>query len=189
LTWAQLVNSTFFLELPNWPVWLKSCHQVILPTRNPRDQYLSAEGGGGREVRADREIPALWETFTLIRLTQRDDNWLQPGDMVCLQAANGQYLTAEGGGGREVIANRARPSEWETFIIEEVNATGTPAPLPPGQKIQDGDSITLRTQDNKYYMTAERGPNEGGGAVNMNRTQAGDWERFIIKFPESSPGP
>ena len=179
LTWAQLTGATFFLELPNWPIWLKSSHKLQLAAGNPRDQYLVAECGGGREVRADRDVPALWETFTLIRLTQRSDDSLSSGDLVCLQAANGQYLTAEGGGGREVAANRGRPGDWETFIIEEVGS-GT---------IRSGDQIRLRTPDGKYYMTAEMGPNGGGDVVNMNRTEAAAWETFTIEFPDPAQFP
>jgi hypothetical protein len=35
-----------------------------------------------------------------------------------LRADNGQYVCAEGGGGREVVANRDRAQEWETFTVE-----------------------------------------------------------------------
>jgi hypothetical protein len=43
------------------------------------------------------------------------------GDRVALQAANGQYVVAEGGGGRSgsgsVNANRGAVGAWETFVI------------------------------------------------------------------------
>ena len=35
-----------------------------------------------------------------------------------LRANNGQYVCAEGGGGREVVANRDKAQEWETFTVE-----------------------------------------------------------------------
>ena len=35
-----------------------------------------------------------------------------------LRANNGQYVCAEGGGGREVVANRSARGAWETFELE-----------------------------------------------------------------------
>jgi hypothetical protein len=71
-------------------------------------QYVCAEGGGGREVVANRNWIREWETFKLI---DRGNN------KVALQAHNGQYVCAEGGGGREVVANRNWIREWETFKL------------------------------------------------------------------------
>ena len=35
-----------------------------------------------------------------------------------LRAYNGQYVCAEDGGGGEVVANRDKAQEWETFTVE-----------------------------------------------------------------------
>jgi hypothetical protein len=69
-------------------------------------QYVCAEGGGGREVVANRNAVNAWETFKLLNLGNNN---------VALQAYNGQYVCAEGGGGREVVANRNAVNAWETF--------------------------------------------------------------------------
>lgn len=69
-------------------------------------QYVVAEGGGGREVRADRWAQGAWETFDLVPMG---------GDRHALRAASGQYVVAEGGGGGVVNANRWSPAAWETF--------------------------------------------------------------------------
>ncbi|MEU1971177.1 hypothetical protein ABZ477_05965 [Microbacterium sp. NPDC019599] len=37
------------------------------------------------------------------------------GDNSALQASNGRFLCAEGGGGRELVANRGQIGEWETW--------------------------------------------------------------------------
>lgn len=37
---------------------------------------------------------------------------------VAFRAAGGQYVCAEGGGGREVVANRPTAGGWETFTLE-----------------------------------------------------------------------
>lgn len=71
-------------------------------------QYFCAEGGGGREIVANRDWAKEWETFKLLDLGE---------NKVALQAFNGQYVCAEGGGGREVVANRNWVREWETFKL------------------------------------------------------------------------
>lgn len=42
------------------------------------------------------------------------------GRRIALRAADGHFLCAEGGGGREVVANRDDAGPWETFEIVEV---------------------------------------------------------------------
>jgi hypothetical protein len=70
-------------------------------------KYLSAEGGGGREITASRTAIGSWETFSMTVLNSQGD--------ISLRASNGQYVCAEGGGGKELLANRAAVGPWETF--------------------------------------------------------------------------
>jgi hypothetical protein len=90
-----------------------SQHRVIgaRALRAANGQYVCAEGGGGREVVANRDQILGWETFSLIDLGN---------SRVALRAANGQYVCAEGGGGREVVANRDQILGWETFELVSV---------------------------------------------------------------------
>ncbi len=80
---------------------------------------MVAENGGGGNVNANRTSAGPWESFRLLNLEGRSD--FQTGDRVALQAANGQYMVAENGGGGSssgsVKANRAAVGPWETFII------------------------------------------------------------------------
>lgn len=117
-------------------------------------QYVSAEGGGGAEVVANRDEVGEWETFELIELE---------GTKIALRAYNGQYISAEGGGGGEVVANRDEIGEWETFDLVEL-----------------GDNkIALRVY-NGQYISAEGG---GGAEVVANRDEVGEWETFeLIKL-------
>jgi hypothetical protein len=39
------------------------------------------------------------------------------GNSVALRTSNGQHVCAEGGGGRELVANRSVVGEWERFRI------------------------------------------------------------------------
>ena len=71
---------------------------------------MCAEGGGGRELVANRGAVGPWETFRYM--------WWDVEDKISLQTADGSYVCAEGGGGRELVANRPGIGEWEKFRIE-----------------------------------------------------------------------
>jgi hypothetical protein len=60
---------------------------------------------------ANRDWILAWETFRRIDLGNNE---------VALQAANGQYVCAENGGGSNLVANRDWILAWETFGIEEL---------------------------------------------------------------------
>lgn len=111
--------------------------------------FFAAEGGGGREVVANRSQAFGWETFTVVVLG---------ANRIALRASNGQYLCAEGGGGREVVANRNAIGGWEQFTVERIG----------------GNRIALRAW-NGQYLCAEGG---GGREVVANRNAIGGWETF-----------
>ena len=116
-------------------------------------QFVCAEGGGGRELVANRSSAGPWEIFTLFKLPGRDQ--------VALKALNGQFVCAEGGGGREVVANQSKAGEWETFTLVKR----------PGN-----NKIALKAA-NGLYVCAEGG---GGGEVVANRSDAREWETFTL---------
>ena len=105
-------------------------------------KFVVAENGGGGVVNANRSEAKEWETFTLLDLNEGE---LEFGDPVALKTFNGLFLTAIGGGGGELIADRTVPAAWGTFFIVGV---------PPGRrgKIQSGDKIALRTQNEKFVV-------------------------------------
>lgn len=78
--------------------------------------FLVAEGGGGQEVKADREWAHQWETFVINKVD--GPGQIRFGDAVSLQSHNGKYVVAEGGGGGVVNANRATVGAWEKFKIQ-----------------------------------------------------------------------
>ena len=89
-----------------------------------------------------------------------------------LKAYNGQYMCAENGGGCEVVANRSRAAEWETFTIHDEN----------GGKLESGDMIYLASCSGKF-MCAEGG---GGREVVANRENPSIWEKFCIQKANGS---
>jgi hypothetical protein len=126
--------------------------------------YVCAEEGGGVYgesigdlpkgiLIANRETAGLWETFTL---TQID------GSHIYLRSSDGSYVTAEGGGGSILVANRQYGSEgpgpWETLAFE---------PQPDG-------TVALRVWGGQY-VTAEL-----NGSMNAVRAyeSPGPWELF-----------
>ena len=127
------------------------CNYIALQARN--GQYVVAEGGGGREVNANRNAIGPWEIFHVVPLG---------GTEVALQANNGQFVVAEDGGGREVNANRNAIGPWERLNVIRL--------WPP----QD-DAVALQVH-NDQFVVAEDG---GGREVNANRDFLGPWETFI----------
>lgn len=61
--------------------------------------YVTAEGGGGSILNVNRTWRREWEAFTLERVAGQPGQPVQAGDRIALRAANGQYVTAENGGG------------------------------------------------------------------------------------------
>ncbi|CAE6506528.1 hypothetical protein NMYAN_220023 [Nitrosomonas nitrosa] len=140
--------------------------QIALESSN--GSYLVAEGGGGREVLANRDGVGLWETFHLFNRTRPGEE-LRHRDSVTLQAWNGRFLSAEGGGGGEVRATLGWIENSSIFTIEKLNGSGV---------IRSGEQVALRVS-NGNYVVAEGG---GGGAVNANRERRASWETFKIKI-------
>jgi hypothetical protein len=134
--------------------------------------YMTAEGGGGGVVNANRTAASTWETFTL---TDLNGGSLTDGDQIYLQALNGNYVTAEGGGGGAVNANRGAASTWETFIIHRVG----------GGAIHSGDQIQLQTLVLGEYVSAANG---GGAGVTADRAVASTWETFAIGITGAAGG-
>jgi hypothetical protein len=145
--------------------YMDTVEEVLVPVKQKKialqahnGQYVCAEGGGGREVVANRDRIRSWETFKLIEL----------GDgKIALQAHNGQYVCAEGGGGREVVANRDRIGRWETFKLIEL-----------------GDGKIALQAHNGQYVCAEGG---GGREVVANRDRIGRWETFKLELLGNKP--
>jgi hypothetical protein len=133
----------------------------IVNLRASNGQFVVAEYGGGREVKADRNAAGDWERFVVIDLNGGE---LVSGDKVRLRAQNGKFVVAENG---MMKANRDVASTWETFTITKVAGSGT---------VRSNDKINLRAWDGRYVV-AERG---GGKEVKADRAKAAEWEAFTI---------
>ncbi|BAS59713.1 hypothetical protein NIES2135_07550 [Leptolyngbya boryana NIES-2135] len=74
--------------------------------KHPNGQYFCAEGGGGKEVVANRSQIGPWETFELVQLI---DN------QVAIKASTGHYVSVQWSGKNQVFANRSAIGPSETF--------------------------------------------------------------------------
>jgi hypothetical protein len=143
---------------------------VTVSIRANRGQLLSAVGGGGGDLLANRYAVGQWEEFTII---DRNGGALMSKDKVCLETFRRYFVVAESGGGREARANRGNCGPWETFTIVKIASNGWPVE----GEIEIPGRVAFRSA-NGSYMVAESG---GGGAINVNRPAIGPWETFRLK--------
>lgn len=141
--------------------------------------YASAANGGGSNVTVDRAVARGWERFTI---TDRTNPSLTDGDIIWLQALNGNYLSAECGGGDgtgapdgtvcgNVDANRTEARSWETFTIIKLGGSS-------GSLIQSGDQVAFVSLLGNY-CSAENGGGPGS-IMDCTRSQVGRWETWTL---------
>ena len=140
--------------------------QIAITAHN--GSLVAAQGGLGGELLVNtRTSFGPSESFRLFNRT-RPGEAPHHGDAVVLQASNGRFVSAVGGGGG--LLNAA--SEWidasSTFTIEKVSGTGI---------VDSGDRIALKTA-NGNYVSADG----GGGAVSATVTRLDAWEIFSIRI-------
>ncbi len=147
---------------PDWMFVTSLIARVQIKTGD--GHFLTAEGGGGSAVHADRRQPGEWETFVM---AASDGGPVLDGDRVTLRTSDARhYLQASLGGGDLLTAAGTIEGSWETFVVE----TGRDA------SIADGDTCRLRTTTKPaWYVSADAG---GGGDVHVNQRSAGRWETF-----------
>ena len=81
------------------------------------------------------------------------------------QASNGQYVSAENGGGGAVDANRDVAGPWETFHLDLIDGG-----------LADGVRLRIRANNDQYVQAV----NHGGGDVDAASNKAGAWETFTL---------
>lgn len=153
---------------PDWTFVTRLAPRVFLRTSSGT-HYVTAVGGGGTTTAADRQTPAVWETFTLRTL---EGGPVVSGDRITIATSDNVHLlqVADGGGG-PLTATSSAAGIWETFVIESNG----------GGPIANGDAVALRTATSPpWYVSADLG---GGGTLNVNGRSQGAWETFTIVIP------
>lgn len=150
--------------------------------------HLRFTGHGGRYL-----LTVEWRLRTLPHRVEK----------IALQAHNGQFVVAEGGGKLQLMANRAHIREWETFglirltsnrvALLAINGDYVAAEDGGGRELianrplirewetfrleeVGGDRVALRAH-NGQYVAAENG---GGRELVANRVRRDAWETFRL---------
>ena len=143
---------------------------IAITLQSINGYYVTAEGGGGGDVNANRTAAYAWESFELIDL---NGGSLESGDTVYVQTSNFYYFTALDGGGSSLKAYAYYPGYNETFRIYKMQDVSVVSGT-----ISNGNQVAMQTVD-YWWVVAEGG---GGGTVNANRTSPGAWETFSINM-------
>jgi hypothetical protein len=134
--------------------------------------YLTAVNSGGLTglgqpsfdvMHTDAVRVGSWETFTLVDAGD--------GTHYGIQAFDGHYLTAVGGGGRttDVIHSDATQLQgWEKFTVTKV-------PSAPGAQVV----YSIGTIDG-HFLTAVGGGGRTTDVIHSDATVANGWEKFHI---------
>jgi hypothetical protein len=134
--------------------------------------YVTAVNSGGLTglgqtpfdvIHTDAVRAGTWETFTLVDAGD--------GTHYGIQAFDGHYLTAVGGGGRttDVIHSDATQLQgWEKFTVTKVPSA------PGGQTV-----YSIATIDG-HFLTAVGGGGRTSDVIHSDATAANGWEKFHI---------
>jgi hypothetical protein len=88
----------------------------------------------------------------------------QPGGAVAIRSSHGRFLSAEGGGGAALHANRPAAGPWEQFHVQG--------------SLVDGAMISLMTSDGAHYVSARI--DETPALIDAEATNAGPWEQLTV---------
>ncbi len=132
---------------------------VFVNIRASNGQFFCAEGGGGREVVANRPVASTWETFELDGGTGPGGE-PKPGDTVTLRSQDGRYVQSDLAHGSRLQAAAPVAQTWEKFKVEEVQQ---------GAGVHFDGPIALKNSEG-HYVCAEGG---GGREVIANRPARG----------------
>ena len=157
----------WFISRPN----LTAGHEYLMAVQTAPYVYVymraSNCGGPGSVVDATAtDYNAPEARMTLVDL---NGGLLLSGDPVALRTCSGYYISAEGGGGGQVSADRTSVAQWETFTIRKTAGS-------PGSIIAEPDQFTLQTYYG-YYISAV---NDGGSGVNATPRTVGPNETWLF---------
>jgi hypothetical protein len=116
--------------------------------------YVCAEGGGGRELVANRQQLGPWETFQVAFV----DPW---NNLVTLKTWDDSCYVAAGWDGGMCTGPVTAPGAAHTFKLEHLG----------------GRQISLLASTGKYVCSE----NGGGHVLAANRDACGPWETFLLE--------
>jgi hypothetical protein len=96
---------------------------------------------------------------------------------IALQAINGQYVVAEGGGGHQVNANRDAIGPWETFTLVRLDAKGV---------LRYGEAVLIRDVEERFYLRAGGSAGGSNAALTAGELDAADGGSIIFRLVKPS---
>lgn len=140
----------------------------LIHLRSATGLYVGAEGGGGDHATAGRSSIGPWVTFTAVNLS-RGDNIFRTGDVLALQAWNGNYLRVTSGTACDVRANAATADAQ--FVLQMLE----------GDSVHHGARVALRSVRNGLRL-ADR-----GGLLSVDGRDGEDATAFTWEWADAMP--
>lgn len=109
--------------------------------------FIAAEGGGGRELIANRTLPLGWESFKVFFINS---------NQIALQSWNGQFLSAVNGGGGQVTATGAQIGSNETFTVHRFGDNKIVLQTKKGNYLTINSTTGIVSANTKSITTNER---------------------------------
>jgi hypothetical protein len=162
-------------------VWLRSNFPEAV---DGRKKYVTAEGGGGTWLYANRDVILGWESFVL-----QDDTpstqWLCNKDVIGLRAPSGQWVCADTNRGPDapLVADRADFNGWERFTVQCINSDGSEVNNTAviGNADEDLGTLVILKAHNGRLVQADHGSGRDR-RLYARGTYVGDWERFLLGY-------
>ena len=109
------------------------------------NKFVAAEGGGGRELVANRDVADIWETFRATIL---------PNNGVILRSYNGQYVRVrENDGVLLANADNRQSATRFTFVRLQGNEIAVQAPNGQYVRVRDNDKVLVARADDTGRRT------------------------------------
>ena len=165
----NILKTAFLLSLVILTSNIAFARHFSVNLKSFNGSFVTAEGGGGGAVNANRDRAGEWESFTLLDLNEGE---LNDGDPIAIKTVNGNFFSAINGGGDNLRADKTVLVEWETFYIERITQRAS------DNLVKDRDRVAFRTWHKKYISAV----NGGGREVNAKPIAVGNSETFSIRL-------
>ncbi len=154
----------------NIPCYIHDGDKVAL--RGSNGMWVSVQEGAGRKLVANWPRVENEQKFTVEIIDNLSGSLLTDRSRLALRDMAGNLVCAEGGGGKELVANRQAIGPWESFAVKRLatdNITGS-------EGICDGDTVVLLACNEQFVC----GDAAGAGGLAANALRVTSKETFVI---------
>ena len=140
------------------PLLYSKC--VVLNIKASNERYISADGGGGKEIHANREVPKNWETFKMYSTSGPFTH----NAKVFICCEHGQYWGTE----KKGELHSKEPKNTANTVFTLVN--------PSMSAIQIGSWVGLKNYEGRYLSIRD------GSFAKANQSELGPMELFKLEI-------